>query len=441
MRAVIGWRDAIREGRVLLRDIIDLEAPTAGPRPAWRAAAEAEPERGRVRPQAEAGGGRARRAERGRGGARRRPRARKRTISTRTRCRCRRSRTSCATACSRPSTRSPRPTPGLRELQEERLPALQPNAPVDRRARPRYQQARSEVVELMQQISLNQSRVEALVQQLFDVNKHLQSLEGKLLRLATCRRRPRELPRHYMGHELDHDWIDRWRAQGDGWLGHSGLAPLRGHAARRHRRDRRGDRAADRRVPPHRRPGPAGRARGEPGQEGDGRGQPAPRDLDRQEVHQPRPAVPGPDPGGQHRPDEGRGQVRVPARLQVLDLRHLVDPPGDHALDRRSGAHDPHPGAHDRDDQQAGARLAPDAARVRPRADARGARPQAQHAARQGPQGPQDRQGADLASRRRSATRRIRTSATSSRTRTPSSRSRPRRSPTCARPRPACWRR
>ena len=26
MRAVIGWRDAIREGRVLLRDIIDLEA-------------------------------------------------------------------------------------------------------------------------------------------------------------------------------------------------------------------------------------------------------------------------------------------------------------------------------------------------------------------------------------------------------------------------------
>ena len=38
MRAVIGWRDAIREGRVLLRDIIDLEATNdAGP------AAEAAP--------------------------------------------------------------------------------------------------------------------------------------------------------------------------------------------------------------------------------------------------------------------------------------------------------------------------------------------------------------------------------------------------------------
>ena len=117
--------------------------------------------------------------------------------------------------------------------------------------------------------------------------------------------------------------------------------------------------------------GAEGRARGAPGQEGDDRGEPAPRDLDRQEIHQPRPAVPRPDPGRQHRPDEGGRQVRVPPRLQVLDLRHLVDPPGDHPLDRRPGAHHPHPGAHDRDDQQDRAHLAPDAARDRPRADAR----------------------------------------------------------------------
>ena len=40
MRAVIGWRDAIREGRVLLRDIIDLEATNdAGPGPDAAAAA------------------------------------------------------------------------------------------------------------------------------------------------------------------------------------------------------------------------------------------------------------------------------------------------------------------------------------------------------------------------------------------------------------------
>ena len=108
----------------------------------------------------------------------------------------------------------------------------------------------------------------------------------------------------------------------------------------------------DHRVPPHRQGRAEGRARGAAGQEGDGGGQPAPRHLHRQEVHQPRPAVPGPDPGGQHRPDEGGRQVRVPPRLQVLDLRHLVDPAGHHPLDRRPGAHHPHPRAHDRDHQQ-----------------------------------------------------------------------------------------
>jgi RNA polymerase sigma factor (sigma-70 family) len=41
------------------------------------------------------------------------------------------------------------------------------------------------------------------------------------------------------------------------------------------------------------------------GQDRDGRGQPAPRDLHRQEVHQPRPLLPRPDPGRQHGPDEG----------------------------------------------------------------------------------------------------------------------------------------
>ena len=35
-----------------------------------------------------------------------------------------------------------------------------------------------------------------------------------------------------------------------------------------------------------------GRARGASGQEGNGRSQPSPRDLHRQEIHQPRPAIP-----------------------------------------------------------------------------------------------------------------------------------------------------
>ena len=148
---------------------------------------------------------------------------------------------------------------------------------------------------------------------------------------------------------------------------------------------------------------PARTVRGDPrrrahGRAGEGRarrGEPPPRRLDREEVHEPRPAVPRPDPGGQHRPHEGRRQVRVQARLQVLDVRDVVDPAGDHARDRRPGADDPHPGPHDRDDQQAHPHLALPRAGVRPRADAGRDRREDGAAARQGPQGPEDREGAD----------------------------------------------
>jgi RNA polymerase primary sigma factor len=108
---------------------------------------------------------------------------------------------------------------GLRDLQEERLGFIQARREVPADLNSEYQTARSAMVVLMQQISLNQSRVEALVQQLFDVNKHLQSLEGKLLRLATSARVTREsFLANYMGHELDHDWIDRVaRLKDRGW--------------------------------------------------------------------------------------------------------------------------------------------------------------------------------------------------------------------------------
>ena len=255
------------------------------------------------------------------------------------------------------------------------------------------------------------------------------------------RRRARTSSSNYQGSELDPRWLNRVsKLSAKGWKNLVAKDKDRIKEIRGEIHELAGETGArDRRVPQDRAHGAEGRARGAPGQEGDGGGEPAPRHLDRQEIHQPRPAVPRPDPGRQHRPDEGGRQVRVPPRLQVLDLRHLVDPPGDHPLDRRPGAHHPHPGAHDRDDQQDRAHQPPDAQRDRPRADAGGARREARHAAREGAQGPQDRQGAALA---RDADRRrggFATSAISSRTRTRSCRSTRRSSRTCARPRRACW--
>ena len=131
-------------------------------------------------------------------------------------------------------------------------------------------------------------------------------------------------------------------------------------------------------------------------QEGHGGGQPAPGDLDCEEVHQPRPAVPRSHPGRQHRPHEGGGQVRVPPGLQVLDLRYLVDPPGDHPIHRRPGAHHPHSCAHDRDDQQAQANFPADAPGNGSGTDAGRTRRTHGDAGGQGPARAQDRQGTGI---------------------------------------------
>ena len=56
------------------------------------------------------------------------------------------------------------------------------------------------------------------------------------------------------------------------------------------------------------------------------------------------------DPGGEHRPFARRRKIRLPPRFQIFDLRHVVDPPGDHARAGRPVAHGPHPGAHGGDD-------------------------------------------------------------------------------------------
>ena len=122
------------------------------------------------------------------------------------------------------------------------------------------------------------------------------------------------------------------------------------------------------------RTGEADRARRHARQAADGRGQPAPRRLDRQRLSGPRPELPRPDPGGLAGADPGGGEVRLPPRLQVLHLRDLVDPPGGDAGDRRQGADDPHPRPHGREAEPGRPRRAPAGAEARARARAGGDR-------------------------------------------------------------------
>jgi RNA polymerase primary sigma factor len=74
----------------------------------------------------------------------------------------------------------------------------------------RFKKLRHETVDLVKGLKLNNNRIEALVDQMYGINRRLVSLEGKLLRLAEAHGVAREdfLKEHF-GNELDPNWTRR----------------------------------------------------------------------------------------------------------------------------------------------------------------------------------------------------------------------------------------
>jgi len=83
----------------------------------------------------------------------------------------------------------------------------------------RFKKLRAETVDLVKSLKLNNNRIEALVDQMYGINRRLISLEGRLLRLAEAHgvERLDFLKQHY-GNELDPNWARRvGRLSGPGW--------------------------------------------------------------------------------------------------------------------------------------------------------------------------------------------------------------------------------
>ena len=83
----------------------------------------------------------------------------------------------------------------------------------------RLKKLQKEIVERVRSVRLNNQRIEALVGQLYDINRRLMALEGKLVRLADSHGvNRREFLADYLGAELDPEWLDRVREKtGKGW--------------------------------------------------------------------------------------------------------------------------------------------------------------------------------------------------------------------------------
>jgi RNA polymerase primary sigma factor len=299
--AILGWRDALDEGKMLLRDIIDLDAtygsfdravlatpgeamatsPTGG-RPASKCESAAD----KISGQSERGATQTKDDESLISLAAREAELTLDLVGT-------------FDAMAQIHGK-------LHELQHERITALSKSEVLPWTTERRYNKLRLESIELLKRVRLNGTRVEQLVERIYELNRRLVGEEGRLLRLAeTVGLRRRDFLDHYIGNELVSDWLERVGALPDrGWarLPHKAPEIVKHRAAiaqiaaeaklpiaefrRVVQTVQRGEREASR------------------AKKGDGRSEPAARYCDRQGICKPRPAIPRPDPRREYRANE-----------------------------------------------------------------------------------------------------------------------------------------
>ncbi|WP_292289583.1 RNA polymerase sigma factor RpoD [Marivita sp.] len=83
----------------------------------------------------------------------------------------------------------------------------------------RYQKLRSEIVELVNELHLHNNRIEALIDQLYGINKRIMAIDGAMVKLADqARINRREFIDAYRGRELDPNWLEEMGEKaGRGW--------------------------------------------------------------------------------------------------------------------------------------------------------------------------------------------------------------------------------
>src|SRR5713101_9018886 len=223
--AILGWRDALNEGKLLLRDIIDpdptygggfdravlftpgeaIATPPAGEKPASKYESAANIAAGEIK--SERGAVEAKDDESSISPAAREAELTLDIVGT-------------FDAMAQVQRK-------LHKLQHQRITALSKCEVLPWTTERCYDKLRLESIELLKRVRLNSTRIEHLVERLYDLNRRLVGEEGRLLRLAeTVGLRRREFLDHYMGNELAADWLERVGALPEsGWACLSDNAP------------------------------------------------------------------------------------------------------------------------------------------------------------------------------------------------------------------------
>ena len=232
-QAIIIWRDELNEGKVFLRDIIDLEATYAGPDAKAMPAPVIGPDGQLIvrhrRPGPSSGS---------------RRRCRRRPLRPRPPRRSSRPANAPTARRRQPTGRSARATSTsddmenwlsvaaieaelkpkvietfdtiagtykrLRRLQDQDIQFQLKRLSLSPAQERKYKKLKNEIIGEVKSLRLNQARIDALVEQLYDINKRLVGYEGRLMRLAESHGVAREdFLKNYLGSELDPLWLNR----------------------------------------------------------------------------------------------------------------------------------------------------------------------------------------------------------------------------------------
>jgi RNA polymerase primary sigma factor len=98
----------------------------------------------------------------------------------------------------------------LRRLQDQDIQNKLRNDSLSPAQERRYKKLKDEIISEVKSLRLNQARIDALVEQLYDINKRLVGYEGRLMRLAESHGVSRDdFLKNYQGSELDPRWLNR----------------------------------------------------------------------------------------------------------------------------------------------------------------------------------------------------------------------------------------
>src|SRR5258707_1225867 len=98
----------------------------------------------------------------------------------------------------------------LRRLQDQDIENRLRNQSLSPAQERKYKKLKDEIIAEVKSLRLNQARIDSLVEQLYDINKRLVGYEGRMMRLAESHGVAREdFLKNYLGSELDPRWLNR----------------------------------------------------------------------------------------------------------------------------------------------------------------------------------------------------------------------------------------